>query len=145
MADLLAVLVVEDELLLQMQLEGYLEDAGHQVAGRATSLQEALDVIDKTTIDVAFVDIHLKDGPTGLDVGCHLAREGIPFIFVTANAGRVPEDFCGGWGVIMKPYSGDAMDAAVRFIEHAVRRPPPPLPPPSIVQIAPKAEEGWMR
>ncbi len=139
----LAFLIVEDEVLLQMQLEFLLEDAGHKVAAAAASRAEAESAIEHASIDIALVDIHLNDGPTGLEVGRKLAEAGIPYMFLTANAARVPADFAGGWGVIGKPYSQSAMMAALKFLDMAVRRPPPNLPPPAGLQLAPTAEKLW--
>ena len=72
MSDPLRILIVEDEALLLMQLEMMLEDEGHIVVGTAMSSDEAISVADKTHPDLAFVDIHLLDGPTGLSVAQHL-------------------------------------------------------------------------
>lgn len=143
MSDDLSVLIVEDEALLRMQLAFLLEDAGHRVAGMAASLNEAVASLKSADIDIALVDIHLADGPTGLDVGRSLRDAGIPFLFLTANAARVPADFCGAWGVINKPYSSIAMNRAIDFMAEAVRRPPPALPAPVGVQLAPDAEKAW--
>jgi len=143
MSDELSVLIVEDEALLRMQLAFLLEDAGHRVAGMAASVGEADACLQGADIDVALVDIHLADGPTGLDVGRSLRDAGIPFLFLTANAARIPADFCGGWGVINKPYSDIAMNRAIAFMVSAVRRPPPTLPAPAGIQLAPDAERAW--
>lgn len=139
----LAFLIVEDEVLLQMQLGFMLEDAGHAIAASATSLPDALVAINHAQIDVALVDVHLADGPTGLEVGRKLAEAGIPYVFLTANAARIPADYAGGWGVIGKPYTQAAMMAALGFLEAAVREPPPQLPPPAGIQLAPSTERMW--
>lgn len=139
----LSFLIVEDEVLLQMQLSFMLEDAGHVIAASASSLSEALDAIERAQIDIALVDIHLADGPTGLDVGRKLAEAGIPYLFLTANTARIPADFAGGWGVIGKPYSQAAMMDALKFLEVAVLGPPPQLPPPAGIQLSPNAERLW--
>lgn len=60
----LKVLIVEDEALLAMELEALVEDAGHTVVGWATSSSQAREMVDGLTADIAFVDVHLTDGPT---------------------------------------------------------------------------------
>ena len=89
----LRVFVVEDEALLQMQLEIFLEEAGHLLVGSATSLAEAIAHAEAAMPDLALVDIHLADGPTGVAVGRALADRGIPVVFMTANARRIPGRF----------------------------------------------------
>ena len=68
MIEPLKVLIVEDEALLAMELESLVEEAGHSVVGWATSSAEAKAMVDSTEADIAFVDIHLTDGPTGVEV-----------------------------------------------------------------------------
>lgn len=142
MSDALKVLIVEDEALLQMQLAMLLEDTGHVVAAAAATAREAEAAIARQKFDLALVDIHLGDGPSGLGVGRKLAEAGIPYMFVTANAGRIPDDFCGGWGVISKPYSAGIMERAVGYLSDAVRNPPPRLPAPSGMELAPRFQNA---
>lgn len=140
----LRVLVVEDEALLALQLESFLEDEGHLVVGSAMASDEARSLADATRPDLALVDIHLADGPTGVDVGRYIARElGCTVVFMTANPKRVPDDFVGALGVIAKPYTNHGLYSALRFLMDAVRRPPPDLPGPASLQLAPAVEARW--
>lgn len=143
MAENLSILIVEDEALLRMQLAFMVEDAGHEVAATAVTYHEAVSAIERVIIDVALVDVHLADGPSGLDVGRALEAAGIPFLFVTANAARVPPDFCGGWGVIDKPYGEGAMAKALDFLKAAILEPPPPMPAPHGIHLSPAAAQRW--
>lgn len=70
----LRIFVVEDEVLLTMQLELYLRTAGHVVADTAASSGEAIARAAKVEADVALIDIHLADGPTGPEVGRFIAE-----------------------------------------------------------------------
>ena len=139
----LRVFVVEDEILLQMQLEVFLDEAGHLMVGSATSLAESLANAEPSRPDLALVDIHLADGPTGVDVGRALAERGIPVVFMTANARRIPADFSGAIGIISKPYSQAGVAEALKFLVGAVKNPPPEqVPPPSLV-LAPTLAARW--
>ncbi|WP_245892676.1 response regulator [Novosphingobium guangzhouense] len=91
------ILIVEDELLLAMDIEAIVEDSGHKVVGEAASLKDVQDLPDATNPHLAFVDVHLANGSSGLDV-CRLIQERWPdalVIFVTANVARIPDDFSG--------------------------------------------------
>jgi DNA-binding response OmpR family regulator len=134
----LNVLIVEDEVLLAMELENELENAGHEVVGEAMSSREAIDIVNLRRPDLAFVDIHLQDGPTGVEVGRYLNAEGIPFVFMTGNLKRVPEDFAGAIGVIEKPYSVNGFRNALAYLARRVSggTTSEPVPPSLIVPVA---------
>lgn len=138
MSNPLKILIVEDEPVLLMQLEMMFEEEGHEVVGTAMSSDEAILIAQSTQPELAFVDIHLLDGPTGLDVARHLVRSGETLVvFVTANAKRVPEDYEGAAGVISKPYTQAGISAAVRFLQECLRQPPPTTLPPDGFTLAP--------
>lgn len=144
--DTFRVLIVEDEALLAMQLEMFLEDEGHTVVGVARSSREAVALADETLPDLAFVDVHLTDGPTGVEAGRYIAQAlGTAVVFVTANMKRIPADFVGAIGVLPKPYTTHGLSSALRFLNTAVRRPPPPMPSPPSLHLAPAFEERWRR
>ncbi|MEH3148110.1 MAG: response regulator [Methylobacterium frigidaeris] len=114
--DGLRVLVVEDEVFVALELECMLEEAGHSVVGTAASSVEAIALGERLRPELALVDIHLTDGPTGVAVAQALSRlNGIAILFTTANAKRVPEDLAGALGIVAKPYSPRSLLAAVAY------------------------------
>ena len=127
------ILIVEDEALLALELESELENAGHTIIGQAMSSQEAKALIDREEPEFAFVDIHLLDGPSGIDVGRYLASKGISYVFVTGNLKRIPEDFAGAMGAIEKPYTMNGLENALSYIETFVRGESRDSIPPSLV------------
>lgn len=138
------ILIVEDEALLAMELEGLIEDAGHAVAGWATSSAEARTLVDRVEADIAFVDIHLADGPTGVDVARHIAEtKASMVVFLTANAKRIPETFGEAVGVIAKPYTMNGLMAALRYLQEGVRRPPPVSALPAGFTLSPAYLTAW--
>lgn len=113
----LRILIVEDEILIALELESLLQDAGHSVVGIAASSDEALAMGSDFQPDLAFVDIHLADGPTGVEVARSLARDhGIMVLFMTANAKRIPDDFVEAQGVIAKPYTERGVHQALDYV-----------------------------
>jgi CheY-like chemotaxis protein len=100
----LTVLVVEDEPLLVYELFDELAQLGHIVVGPVMAGRDVIAAIEERPIDFALVDVHLLDGPTGIDVGRHLSSRGIPYVFLTATPTCLPEDLVGALGVIGKPY-----------------------------------------
>lgn len=144
MIEPLKVLIVEDEALLAMELESLVEEAGHSVVGWATSSEEARSMVDATDADIAFVDIHLTDGPTGVDVAEYIGeRQRSVVVFMTANPKRIPDHFAGAIGVIAKPYTMNGLTSALRYLQEGVRRPPPVSVLPAGFTLSPAFEVDW--
>ncbi len=76
------VLVIEDESLLTMMLEDYLEDFGCEVAGTAARLNNALEKAAALSFDVAILDVNLH-GEQTFPVAAALSTRNIPFVFAT--------------------------------------------------------------
>jgi CheY-like chemotaxis protein len=112
----LRILVVEDEILIALELESLLQDIGHEVVGLASSSVEAIALGQDLRPNLAFVDIHLADGPTGVDVARRLTALGVTVLFMTANAKRIPEDAAGAQGVISKPYTERGVRQALAYV-----------------------------
>jgi two-component system, response regulator PdtaR len=68
------VLIVEDEALVAMDLRESLEDMGYKVVGVAADSARAFEMAAMEP-DLALVDLNLRDGLTGPEIGKRLARE----------------------------------------------------------------------
>lgn len=112
----MTVLVVEDEPLLAYELSDELSILGHETVGPVMSGRDVRTVLEERRVDFALVDVDLLDGPTGIEVGCHLRSRGIPYAFLTATPGRLPDDFAGALGVITKPYVSRGLREAVVYL-----------------------------
>jgi DNA-binding NtrC family response regulator len=74
-------MIVEDQALIGMALEAYLEDAGFSVAGPFPSCADALQWLEHNTPQVAVLDVldvSLRDG-TSLPVAQALKGRNTPF------------------------------------------------------------------
>lgn len=139
------ILIVEDEALLALELESLIEEAGHNVAGWAPGVNEAMGIIESTPIDLAFIDVQLRDGGSGIDVARHLGRfPSICYVFLTANPKRLPEDLAGACGVIAKPYSINGLLTCLQYLEQGIRRPPPAVAQPESFTLAPRLSTVWI-
>ena len=79
--------------------------------------------------DLAFVDLNLADGPTGIDVGRGLANRGVTVIYMTANPGMLGAGVPGTVGVLPKPVNDAELRQAVHFAVHTHQRSPQGMPP----------------
>lgn len=99
-----SVLIVEDEIFIAMEIERILEEAGYRVIAIAADRQEALEAGDHA--DLAFVDLNLRDGPTGADIALELAsKHGVRVVYVTANPAQIGEPAASAIGCIRKPFT----------------------------------------
>lgn len=125
------ILIIEDEALVAMEMRFVLEDLGYEVVGTAATAQAARDIVHAGPVDVALVDIHLSDGPTGVELGRELAQvDGVSVIYVTANPGMLLDGVAGTIGVLCKPTDEVAVKNAVEYALHRREgRPEEPGPP----------------
>ena len=120
------VLVIEDEPMIAMDLEGIVEGLGHKVMAVARTHAEAVKAIAHEKPGLVLADIQLADGSSGLDaVNEMLGSFQVPVIFITAYPDRLltgerPEPAF----LITKPYQPDTVKAIVSqalFFERRAR------------------------
>ncbi|WP_198038996.1 response regulator [Skermanella stibiiresistens] len=99
------VLVVEDEWIVGLDLQGILEEAGHTVVGVAPTIAEAMDLVAGDLPDLALVNINLGDGRgSGIDLTRDLLdRHGVPTLFVSGQVREARENRGSSLGCITKP------------------------------------------
>jgi CheY-like chemotaxis protein len=108
-----SVLIVEDEPLIAMMLEDFLETLGHQVAGTCESLDEAIAKVDEGGFDVAIIDVQLKDGQQVWPLADRLAEQGTPYIIATGGHVEPPPVQHADAPVLSKPYTIEAIEPAL--------------------------------
>jgi DNA-binding response OmpR family regulator len=79
---------VEDEPLLAMMLEDFLDMLGHEVAGAADCVDGALAAIDAGQPDDAILDVNLRGGETCWPVADRLVERDVPFVLATGGSGN---------------------------------------------------------
>lgn len=112
----LGVLLVEDQMLIAMDVEMMLNDAGIDNVVTAPSAAEALRRLQDFTPDVAVLDVNLGAG-TSAPVAQELQRLGVPFLFATGYGDRsmIPAG-CEGVPVLPKPYESEPLLKALREV-----------------------------
>lgn len=110
----LRVLIVEDESLVAMMIEDVLMDMGHEVAGIAGRLDEALRLAGSLETDFAVLDLNLNGERTD-PVAAALRSRGVPFVFATGyGVAGVSEDWS-GVPVVQKPFQPSELLAAINM------------------------------
>ena len=108
------ILIVEDEMLVAFELESLLEELGHDPVGIVPDLQAAELYFDEA-LDLALVDLNLRDGLTGPEIGKRLGERGVTVVFITANPSLLGGGIAGAIGVITKPTDEPTVKAAVDY------------------------------
>ena len=109
------ILIVEDEVLVAMELEAIIEDLGHSCAGIAPDVETAKEYFGGR-LDLALVDLNLRDGLTGPQIGAELCQLGVPVLFITANPRQLGNGIAGTIGVISKPTDEPTVKAALDYV-----------------------------
>ena len=81
------ILVLDDEPLISMLLEGWLTELGHEIIGPARSIPVALDLIGRATLDGAILDVSLGNEKC-YPVADVLLEKSVPFAFSTGHSGE---------------------------------------------------------
>lgn len=104
-------LVVDDELLIAMLAQDWLEELGHETLGPAHDLPTALKLAQEP-MDAAILDVSLG-ADKSFEVARRLQAAGVPFAFATGHA---PEPFLEEFGnslTLAKPFSFEAFRSVV--------------------------------
>ena len=108
-----AILVVEDEPLVALDIADCIEEAGYRVVGPVATLDQAVKMAAAGAFDAALVDANLG-GQKVDDLAATLANRQIPFAFVTGyGLETLPEAFR-HFEVVTKPYTHERLKAVIR-------------------------------
>jgi CheY-like chemotaxis protein len=107
-----SILVVEDEPLIAMMLEDFLESLGHSVTATCESVSDAMDHAEKGNFDLAILDVNLK-GESVWPVAERLRDKQIPFVLATGGHVDPPPPEFANVPVIEKPYTVDRVTPAL--------------------------------
>jgi CheY-like chemotaxis protein len=118
----LRILVVEDETLVSLFLEGLLDDMGHLVVGTAKSAAAAYAIAEQHRADLAVVDIGLRGASDGIEVATRLRQHyGLPSLLMTGGSHTAMHqrlEQAAPLGFLQKPYT----QADVERVFEKVRR-----------------------
>ncbi len=110
-----SVLIIEDELLIAMNLESWLREAGAarvEVVHRLSSARDALNM--ESSFDVAVLDLMLADGDAS-PLTKVLRQLGIPFVITTGDASALAgSELTPSAAILVKPFPESELLAALR-------------------------------
>ena len=107
------ILIVEDEPLIAMMLEDFLDVLGKELAGTADSVASALPLVQAGGIDAAILDVNLRGGEKSWPIADALAAAGVPFLLATGGGDDAVVEAHRGRPVLPKPFTMDAVEKAL--------------------------------
>jgi CheY-like chemotaxis protein len=113
-AGALRLLIVEDDGLIAMDLEGLLEDMGHRVVAVASNVERALSLIGKLhqELDGAIVDANLG-GTSAVPVTAALSDHSVPYMLASGYGPSELRRLGFDAVSIRKPYRTQSLDTAL--------------------------------
>jgi CheY-like chemotaxis protein len=114
------ILIVEDEPMIAMMVEDFLEELGWDVVGCASGMERALAMARDADIDAALLDVNLS-GQDTFGVPDILSERHIPFVFATGYGPDGVANRFRGVPTLTKPFQRDELDRALHRATAGVR------------------------
>jgi len=111
------ILLVEDDPLVAMMLEDYLDVLGHRVISTCEAVAPALARIEALAIDAVIVDVHLADGELSGPVVEALRVAAIPFLVTTGGHHVVADPAFKGTTLLEKPFTLASLEAGLSALK----------------------------
>ena len=116
MASPTQILIVEDEPLIAMMLEDFLEVLDKTSAGTVDTVAGALARVADGGIDAAILDVNLRGGEKSTPIAEALAARDIPFIFATGGSDDSVDAQFRDRPVLQKPFTMDGVAKALEAL-----------------------------
>ena len=110
------ILIVEDEPLIAMMLEDFLEILDKGVAGSVDNVADAIARIEAGGVDGAILDVNLRGGEKSTPIAEALAERGVPFVFATGGGDDGVDTRFRDRPRLQKPFTMDGVARALAGI-----------------------------
>ena len=114
-----SILVVEDESVVAQDIQASISRIGHEVAGWATTAEEALALAEENRPDIVLMDIRLGGEEDGITAAEKIRKSfDIPVVFLTAFADDetlARAKLVGPFGYVLKPFNESDLRIAIEI------------------------------
>lgn len=107
------ILVLDDEPLIALLVEGWLDELGCEVVGPAGTVEAGLELAESGGLDAAILDVKLGDG-NSYAVARFLMERGVPFAFATGKGDLGDEPEFDNPLLLMKPFDFEGVKGVVQ-------------------------------
>ena len=114
------VLLVEDDAAVREALGDLLIEAGHAVTSVGT-FGEAAELLERAPCDVLLADLMLPGG-SGLDLATQARTQGLGAVLCSGHPARIEQLRGRGIVYLVKPFSAEALEAALTAVAHGADR-----------------------
>lgn len=108
------ILIVEDESLIAMMLEDFIETLGYQLSNSAETLESGLAAVEAGAFDAAVLDVNLRDRKASWPIADALDDRGIPFFFTSGADLEKPPERHQNRFLLAKPFTLQGVDDALK-------------------------------
>ncbi len=113
------IMIVEDEAVVALDLEGTLKDLGYEVLGIASTGLDAVEKAEELRPDIILMDIVLIGDMDGIETA-KVVRErfNIPVIYLTAYSSEdilEKAKITGPYSYLIKPFSREELNSAIKI------------------------------
>jgi AmiR/NasT family two-component response regulator len=113
------ILVVEDDTIIAITIEGRLKEFGYKVVGRASTAQDAIKKTIEFEPDLVLMDIHLKGPVDGIEAAQTIyGIYNIPVVYLTAFSDENTLERAqktSPFGYIVKPFSDSTLKTTIKL------------------------------
>jgi CheY-like chemotaxis protein len=110
-----AILIVEDQPLIALNIEDMIRETGGDVVGSAARLCDALTLIETASWDAALLDVRLAQGEMVYPAAERLQAKGVPFAFLTAWDGEIDARYS-DVPLLRKPFSEAELESCLQML-----------------------------
>ena len=113
------ILLVEDDDIIAKVENWRLKNLGYEVAGRAVSGAEAVDLVAKTRPDLVLMDINIQGEMDGIETAKRIKKQfSIPVVYVTSHSDGPTLDRAKATqpdGFIVKPFEDNDLRVGIEL------------------------------
>lgn len=114
------IMLVEDEQIASMDIEGMIEEASYTVSASADTAENALELLEEHPVDVVIMDISLPGEMDGVDATEAINEKyGIPVVYLTAYSDEETLKRAQATkpaGFLVKPVTGADLKATIEMV-----------------------------
>lgn len=93
MSDIKKVLIVEDDLILNLLFESYMEKLGFETEGELVYGKTAIETAKSINPDLILMDISLEGDMDGIEAMLEIRKfSSVPVIYITGNSDRAHQE-----------------------------------------------------
>jgi two-component system, response regulator PdtaR len=114
-----SILIVEDDDIIARVEDWRLRCLGYEVCGRASTSEEAMELVEKQKPDLILMDINIKGDIDGIETAKMIKQDfNIPVVFVTSHSDGITLERAKATnpdGFIIKPFDDNDLRVAIEL------------------------------